>query len=281
VEATAEDQGVAVEAAVGTDPVFLDVTIIGQVIGEPIEIHSLTTDQAVGEQVSISFLPPPPISAGRVGETSPSAAHTVSSNVASPVPISVPGQQLFSGKSRLALYMGMIGAILVVVVLGGMLLLHNSNSQTTAPKEIERLVQEREQARTRLKEVEQEKQELDRKVKTEAERADREAKEKQEALIKLTQAEQEKVDADRRAKSKLNTIEHLWLEFKAFQNELKKQGPMLKVETRNQKIKELEVKEMELSLAIYEALSPLRNQQRPVTVPAKRPPRILVPPASK
>jgi len=187
-------ESIAIEATEDTNPILEDVVIKGLVLGVPPE-------NVIDSASQITFVPPPPISEGCVEGTSPSAFQTVSPNAASPVPIAVPGQQLFAGKSRLVLYMGMIGAILVAVVLGGMLLLHNSNSQTTAPKEIERLVQEREHALTRLKEIEREKGELHRKVRTEAERANREVKEKQEALSKLTQAEQAKLDAERRARS--------------------------------------------------------------------------------
>lgn len=46
------------------------------------------------------------------------------------------------------------------------------------------------------------------------------------------------------------------------QEQLQKQGPMLKEETRNAKIKELGIKEMELKLAEQEAQNSLQNEQR-------------------
>lgn len=46
------------------------------------------------------------------------------------------------------------------------------------------------------------------------------------------------------------------------QEDLKKQGPMLKEETRNAKLKEIGIKEMEFKLAEQQAKSMLQNEQR-------------------
>ena len=49
---------------------------------------------------------------------------------------------------------------------------------------------------------------------------------------------------------------------KALSDQLQKQGPMLKEETRNEKIKELGMKEMELKLAQKQAETELQNEAR-------------------
>lgn len=53
-------------------------------------------------------------------------------------------------------------------------------------------------------------------------------------------------------------------------DQLKKQGPMLKEETRNQKIRELQIKEMDLKLAQKEAEALLQNEQRDLDETARR-----------
>jgi Skp family chaperone for outer membrane proteins len=62
--------------------------------------------------------------------------------------------------------------------------------------------------------------------------------------------------------SKRDALEKKKNELIAKQDELQKQGPMLKEETRNDKIKEIGIKEMELKLAEKEAENLLRNEQR-------------------
>jgi Skp family chaperone for outer membrane proteins len=51
-------------------------------------------------------------------------------------------------------------------------------------------------------------------------------------------------------------------EYDELREQLEKQGPMLKEDTRNAKIKELAMKEMELKLAEKEAENALQNEQR-------------------
>jgi len=58
------------------------------------------------------------------------------------------------------------------------------------------------------------------------------------------------------------SLEKLQKEFVDLQEQLKKQGPMLKEETRNQKLKEIGIKEMELKLAEKEAQNVVQNAQR-------------------
>ena len=61
---------------------------------------------------------------------------------------------------------------------------------------------------------------------------------------------------------KRNDLEKKKNELVNLQEQLQKQGPMLKEETRNDKIKELGVKEMELKLAQKAAESDLQNEFR-------------------
>lgn len=58
------------------------------------------------------------------------------------------------------------------------------------------------------------------------------------------------------------SLEKLQKDFVDLQEQLKKQGPMLKEETRNQKLKEIGIKEMELKLAEKEAQNVVQNAQR-------------------
>lgn len=57
-------------------------------------------------------------------------------------------------------------------------------------------------------------------------------------------------------------LENKKKELETLNEQLQKQGPMLKEETRNQKIKELGIKEMEFKLAEKEAQNSLQNEQR-------------------
>ncbi|MGB9615683.1 MAG: OmpH family outer membrane protein [Desulfomonilaceae bacterium] len=80
------------------------------------------------------------------------------------------------------------------------------------------------------------------------------------AKSKRAQSQQQKfaqmVDAKRAA------LESKKKEMEALNEQLQKQGPMLKEETRNEKIKQLGIKEMELKLAEKEAQNALQNEQR-------------------
>ncbi len=57
-------------------------------------------------------------------------------------------------------------------------------------------------------------------------------------------------------------LENKKKEMEALNEQLQKQGPMLKEETRNEKIKQLGIKEMEFKLAEKEAQNALQNEQR-------------------
>jgi len=80
------------------------------------------------------------------------------------------------------------------------------------------------------------------------------------AKSKRAQNQQQKfaqmVDAKRVA------LENKKKEMDALNEQLQKQGPMLKEETRNEMIKQLGIKEMELKLAEKEAQNALQNEQR-------------------
>lgn len=62
--------------------------------------------------------------------------------------------------------------------------------------------------------------------------------------------------------TKRSALETKKKEWEALNEQLQKQGPMLKEETRNEKIKQLGIKEMELKLAEKEAQNALQNEQR-------------------
>ena len=57
-------------------------------------------------------------------------------------------------------------------------------------------------------------------------------------------------------------LEKMKKELMGLQEQLQKQGPMMKEETRTAKIKELGIKEMELKLAEKEAENEVRNERR-------------------
>ncbi|MBM4325704.1 MAG: OmpH family outer membrane protein [Deltaproteobacteria bacterium] len=63
-------------------------------------------------------------------------------------------------------------------------------------------------------------------------------------------------------RQKREDLEKRKKEIDRLQEELQKQGPMLKEDTRNQKIKEIGIKEMEFKLAERDAQSQLQNEQR-------------------
>lgn len=58
------------------------------------------------------------------------------------------------------------------------------------------------------------------------------------------------------------SLENKKKELADLQEQLQKQGPMLKEDTRNQKIKEIGIKEMEFKLAEKEAQNSLQNEER-------------------
>jgi len=61
---------------------------------------------------------------------------------------------------------------------------------------------------------------------------------------------------------KRTSLENKKKELADLQEQLQKQGPMLKEDTRNQKIKEIGIKEMEFKLAEKEAQNSLQNEER-------------------
>ncbi|MHB8202711.1 MAG: OmpH/Skp family outer membrane protein [Desulfomonilaceae bacterium] len=81
------------------------------------------------------------------------------------------------------------------------------------------------------------------------------------------QAKSKRIQEMQKRFSELNNIKRTSLEkkqneLKALSDQLQKQGPMLKEETRNDKIKELGMKEMELKLAQKQAETELQNEAR-------------------
>ena len=58
------------------------------------------------------------------------------------------------------------------------------------------------------------------------------------------------------------TLENKKKELVDLQDQLQKQGPMLKEETRNQKVKEFNIKKMELEMGEKDAQAKLQNEQR-------------------
>jgi outer membrane protein len=62
--------------------------------------------------------------------------------------------------------------------------------------------------------------------------------------------------------TKKQALENKKKELQDLQEQLQKQGPMLKEDTRNQKIKDIGIKEMEMKLAEKEAQNSLQNEER-------------------
>jgi outer membrane protein len=75
------------------------------------------------------------------------------------------------------------------------------------------------------------------------------AQEQQQRLMKMAEKER-------------TTLENKEKELVALQDQLQKQGPMLKEETRNQKVNEFNIKKMELEMAKKDAQNKLQNEQR-------------------
>ncbi len=77
---------------------------------------------------------------------------------------------------------------------------------------------------------------------------------------KRAQAEAKRLrDLEQRERAKLDKMKD---EFVKLQEDLQKQGPMLREETRNNMIKQIGIKEMELKLAAKQAEGTLQNAQR-------------------
>lgn len=81
------------------------------------------------------------------------------------------------------------------------------------------------------------------------------------------QAKSKRIQEMQKHFSELNNIKRTGLEkkqneLKALSEQLQKQGPMLKEDTRNEKIKEIGMKEMELKLAQKQAETELQNEAR-------------------
>ena len=77
---------------------------------------------------------------------------------------------------------------------------------------------------------------------------------------KRAQAEAKRLrDLEQRERAKLDKMKD---EFVKLQEDLQKQGPMLREETKNNMIKQLGIKEMELKLAAKQAEGTLQNAQR-------------------
>ena len=85
--------------------------------------------------------------------------------------------------------------------------------------------------------------------------------------LQQLQAKSKRIQEMQKNFAELNNIKRTSLEkkqndLKALTDQLQKQGPMLKEETRNEKIKEIGMKEMELKLAQKQAESELQNEAR-------------------
>ncbi len=75
------------------------------------------------------------------------------------------------------------------------------------------------------------------------------AQEQQQRFMKIVEKER-------------TTLENKKKELVDLQDQLQKQGPMLKEETRNQKVKEFNIKKMELEMGEKDAQAKLQNEQR-------------------
>jgi outer membrane protein len=84
----------------------------------------------------------------------------------------------------------------------------------------------------------------------------------QKLVAKSKKAQQQQGKLSKWVDEKQKGLESKRKELQDLQEQLQKQGPMLKEETRNAKIKELGLKEMEYKMAEKEAQSQLQNEQR-------------------
>lgn len=92
----------------------------------------------------------------------------------------------------------------------------------------------------------------------------------QKFLAKSTKAQAAQKKLMELSNKKREELEKKQKELLELNDQLKKQGPMLKEETRNQKIRELQIKEMDLKLAQKEAEALLQNEQRDLDETARR-----------
>jgi outer membrane protein len=95
------------------------------------------------------------------------------------------------------------------------------------------------------------------------------AEESKVAFVNLQKFEQKSLRAQELQRKfqalmdqKRQTLEHKKSELMSLKDQLEKQGPMLKEETRNAKIRELSVKDTEFKLAEQEAQNSLQSQAR-------------------
>jgi outer membrane protein len=84
----------------------------------------------------------------------------------------------------------------------------------------------------------------------------------QKFAAKSRRAQEQQQSFAQMVAEKRTSLENKKKELDNLNEQLQKQGPMLKEETRNAKIKELGIKEMELKLAEKEAQNLLQNEQR-------------------
>jgi outer membrane protein len=84
----------------------------------------------------------------------------------------------------------------------------------------------------------------------------------QKLVSKSSRAQAQQAKLSKWVEDKQKGLENKRKELQDLQDQLQKQGPMLKEETRNAKIKELGLKEMEYKMAEKEAQSQLQNEQR-------------------
>jgi len=87
----------------------------------------------------------------------------------------------------------------------------------------------------------------------------------QKFMSKSTRAKEQWKKLNDLLEMKRTALENKKKELLNLQEQLQKQGPMLKEETRNDKIKEIGIKEMELKLAEKEAQNTLQNEERAAT----------------
>lgn len=85
-------------------------------------------------------------------------------------------------------------------------------------------------------------------------------------LMKLAQQSQRAKEQQQRlmtmVEKERTVLENKQKELVDLQDQLQKQGPMLKEETRNQKVKDFNIKKMELEMADKDAKAKVQNEQR-------------------
>jgi hypothetical protein len=215
VEITTDQEGVVVQAAPGTNPVLLDCEVVGAVIGVPAQKMRVSEKAAEEKPLSITFLPPPPMSAavdtieavhvadsqgvpqqsGHTGSTASRTAPPPHSSFWRSPPSPVP----------IAVFASVIAVLLVLLLLS--LVIPRPSGQDTRIRELTRqkdeattqmailrqeLAQERDKASARIKELQRERDNALSNMDRWSRRATQVEEERHKALAKTRELEQQR-----------------------------------------------------------------------------------------